>query len=184
MVIRAQGAILPFMIKPTAFTPTALTLALALLASACSPAAETSDADMTGAATSAQPSFTREEAQAQIWEKEQAIYADRGRGIIDTYIDNTAEDYSAWPPGFDVPLDVEVLRAAREGMAGKDQELLDLEFVSMSLNGDTAVIYYRSHRTRLPTGEPANELFEVVHVWVHNTGEWKLLGGLARDMSQ
>lgn len=151
-------------------------LALALLATACSPAPQTAEP--------AAVSFTREEAQAEIWAKEEAIYGDRARGVIDTYIAATADDYKAWPPGFELPLDVEDLRAAREGMAGNDQEILALELVDMSLNGNTAVIYYRSHRTRLPTGEPTDEIFEVTHIWVHNGEDWQILGGLARDVSQ
>src|SRR3546814_17756271 len=47
-------------------------------------------------------------AQAEIWEKEQAIYAARGRGDIGAYLSNTATDYLAWSP----------LRAQPQGNAG------------------------------------------------------------------
>jgi len=151
-------------------------LALALLAAVWSAAAV--------AEAPPAPAFTREEAQAAIWAKEQAIYGGRARGEIDNYVNATADDYAAWPPGMPEPIRVTDLNAARASMASRNQELLAMEYVDMSLSGNTAVIYYRTHRTRLGTGEVVDERFNVTHTWVHNGEDWQVLGGLARKVSE
>lgn len=119
-------------------------------------------------------------AQAEIWAKEQSIYAARGRGDISVYLSNTATDYLAWPP----------LRAKPEGntgldktgreLKGKNQEKLAMRFTGFAMNGDTAIIYYDTHRTQRSDGTPADEWFEVTHTWVREDGQWKVLGGMAR----
>lgn len=132
------------------------------------------------AAPAAPATQTKAQAQAEIWAKEQAIYRERGKGNLQPYIDNVASDYLAWPPFAPVPTGVEALKRAQPKMAVENKELLLMEFVSFALNGDAAIIYYQTHRTRLPTGAPADERFEVTHSWVRENGEWKVYGGMAR----
>ena len=50
-----------------------------------------------------------------------------------------------------------------------------------TLSGNTGIIYYSTHRTRLPGGEAVDQSFDIVHVWVREAGRWKLLGALGRD---
>jgi hypothetical protein len=119
-------------------------------------------------------------AQAEIWAKEKAIYAARGAGNLKPYIDNVASNYLAWPPFSPVPTGVGALKQASPKMAVENKELLEMEFVSFALNGDAAVIYYKTHRTRLPDGTAADERFEVTHSWVREGGQWKVYGGMAR----
>jgi hypothetical protein len=119
-------------------------------------------------------------AQAEIWEKEQAIYRERGRGNLKPYIENVARNYLAWPPFSAVPTGVGALQRQQPKMAIENKELLQMEFVSFALNGDAAIIYYRTHRTRLPNGTPVDERFEVTHSWVREDSQWKVYGGMAR----
>lgn len=123
---------------------------------------------------------TKAQAQAEIWSKEQAIYKARGQGNLKPYIDNVATDYLAWPPFAAAPTGVGALNKSQSKMAVENKELLKMEFVSFAMNGDAAIIYYSTYRTRLPNGAPADERFEVTHSWVRQDGQWKVYGGMAR----
>ena len=133
----------------------------------------------------AAPATSRPEAkdqvQAEIWAKERAIYGARGRGDMQVYIDAMARDYLAWPPFRPAPAGLEGLQELKKKMVADNKELLSMIPVAFSLNGDAAIIYYQTHRTRLPDGTAADEHFEVVHSWVREGGRWKLLGGMARN---
>lgn len=115
-----------------------------------------------------------------IWTKELAIYEGRGRGDLSLYLGNTATNYIAWPPFNEVPKGNDGLRATGAQMAGKTKERLEMTFLDLALNGDTAVVYYKTHRTMRADGTPADERFEVTHTWVMQDGTWKVLGGMAR----
>lgn len=119
-------------------------------------------------------------AQAEIWEKEQAIYAARGRGDIGVYLSNTATDYLAWSPLRAQPEGNAGLNETGKALEGKDQERLTMILAGFAMNGDTAVIYYNTHRTRRSDGTPADDRFEVTHTWVREDGVWKVFGGMAR----
>ncbi|WP_375194339.1 nuclear transport factor 2 family protein [Sphingobium sp.] len=119
-------------------------------------------------------------AQAEIWVKEQSIYAARGRGDIGAYLANTATDYLAWPPLRTMPEGHAGLDRTGRELKGKNQEKLAMRFTGFAMNGDTAIIYYDTHRTQRSDGTPADERFEVTHTWVREDGQWKVLGGMAR----
>lgn len=135
-------------------------------------------------ATHAATPMTKADAQAEIWAKEQAIYKARGQGDLRPYIDNVATDYLAWPPFSAMPTGVGDLNRTQSKMAVENKEVLAMEFVGFAMNGDAAIIYYKTHRTRLPNGTPADERFEVTHSWVRQNGSWKVYGGMARAMPQ
>lgn len=122
-----------------------------------------------------------EKVRAEIWEKELAVYAGRGDGNLQPYLDALAMDYKAWPPFREVPAGAAGLEDLALRMKGQDQEELAMTFLDFSLNGDTATIYYKTHRTRLPDGSPANDFYEVIHVWVIEEGVWRVFAGMARD---
>lgn len=123
----------------------------------------------------------REQVRQEIWARELAVYAGRGNGDLQPYIDALAADYQAWPPFRDVPAGAEGLQELAVRMRGKDQEELEMTFVDFSLNGDTAAIYYKTHRTRTAEGAPADDFYEVIHVWVREAGQWRVFAGMARD---
>jgi ketosteroid isomerase-like protein len=137
-------------------------------------------ATVIAATQAAAPAMTKAEVQAAIWAKEQAIYAARGRGDMQPYKASIARDYAAWPPFRDTPAGPQNLDAVQQAMIKDNKELLTMNFVSFVMNGDAAVIYYRTHRTRLPNGATVDERFEVTHSWVLQDGTWKVMGGMAR----
>lgn len=126
------------------------------------------------------PGYDKAQAREEIWAKEQAIYAARGRGDLQFYVDNASDHYMGWPPGWPTPSGIDQLRSAVTQMRGIDQEELSMEFEDIAFSGDTAVIYYSTHRTRMPTGEAVDQRFDICHVWSQGEGEWKLLGALGR----
>lgn len=153
-----------------------LVLAAALMAPIPALARDAQPAAAKGDSRSAEWQAARD----AIWPKELAIYAGRGKGDLSIYLANTADHYLAWPPHNEVPKGNDGLKATGAAMAGKTQERLAMTFLDLALNGDTAVIYYKTHRTQRADGSPADEHFEVTHTWVRQDGEWKVLGGMAR----
>jgi ketosteroid isomerase-like protein len=129
-------------------------------------------------ATTAVPAAAQ--AKAEIWAMEQSIYAGRSKGDLRPYLDTLATGYVSWPPFDARPKGEDGLQATARKMAGKTQEKLDMELLDFTLNGDTAIIYYHTHRTRLADGTPADEWWEATHTWVREGGHWKVLGGMAR----
>ena len=126
------------------------------------------------------PGYDREQARAEIWEKELAIYAARGNGDLQYYVDNASEHYMGWPPGWPRPSGIDQLREGVALMRGMDQEELAMRFEDITFAGNAAVVYYSTHRTRMPGGEPVDQWFDITHVWALESGEWKLLGAKGR----
>ncbi len=122
-----------------------------------------------------------ERARAEIWAKELAIYAARGRGDLDTYIASTSNKYLGWPPGWPKPSGLDQLRKGAALMKTQTREQLTMTQEDFTLSGNTGIIYYSTHRTRLPGGEVVDQYFDIVHIWVREAGQWKLLGALGRD---
>jgi ketosteroid isomerase-like protein len=115
-----------------------------------------------------------------IWAKEKSIYAGRGKGDLAPYLAALASGYLSWPPFDDKPKGENGIRATQRKMAGTSGETLAMTLDDFTLNGDAAIIYYHTHRSRLADGTPADETWEVIHSWVREKGEWKVLGGMAR----
>ncbi len=132
--------------------------------------------DQHGTARTAQTETIR----AEIWQKELMIYTARGRGDLDTYIANASAQYRGWPPSWAKPSGLDALRSDAAKMKSMNQELLEMTQEDFALSGDTAVIYYSTHRTRLPTGEAVDQRFDIAHIWVRENGQWRLLGAMAR----
>jgi len=128
----------------------------------------------------ANPDLEYEAAKDIIWNLELGIYEGRGNGDLTPYVENLAAGYSAWPPHMSTPNDAEAMKQAVDGLKGIDQEELDMEFVSFTLNGTTAIIYYQTHMTRTGAGNPIDARYEVTHTWTYEDGAWKVLGGMAR----
>lgn len=117
-----------------------------------------------------------------IWEKELAIYKARESGDLEVYISLSSEQYMGWPPGWPEPSNLDKLRAGAKGMKGMDKERLTMTFkkLALSADGNTAIIYYSTHRTSDPTGKVVDQHFDVSHVWVKEGAEWKLMGSMGR----
>jgi len=137
-------------------------------ATACLAAVETKDAAI--------------EARDTIWAKEMAIYAGRSHGMVDFYIANASPNFLAWTAGTPAPFRIDKLRAGKPAMVGKDKEIIKTVFRDFSLSGDTAIIYYVNHRTRLPDGTVVDQTYDNIHVWQKTQGDWKVLASMSRPM--
>lgn len=118
----------------------------------------------------------------ELWAKELSIYAGRGEGKLDFYIDNTSSQYLSWPPTVAAPMRLNTLKQNNTAMKGHEKEKIETQFKGFTLSGETAVIYYTNHRTMKADGTPVDQYFENIHVWVHENGAWKVLGGMSRLM--
>jgi ketosteroid isomerase-like protein len=137
-------------------------------------------AGLAGGCAPEPPAQSDEDAQAEIWAIEQAIYAGRADGDLSKYLASASPHYMGWPPGAKVPADLSRLREMADSVAGQNQEELELEFAEFTRSGDTAIVFYHTHRTRLPTGEPVNQRFAIIHVYAREQGSWRLVGALGR----
>lgn len=133
------------------------------------------------AAALAQARSEADIAKDEIWALEQSIYAGRAKGDMSNYVNNTSPDYLSWPPTSEKPMGFDVLSASAKKVT-TSKEKLTMEFTGFALHGDTAVIYYRTHRTMRADGTPSDDRFHTTHTWVRDNGKWKVFGGMARPM--
>jgi hypothetical protein len=115
-----------------------------------------------------------------IWEKEKKIYKGRAEAGLTYYLQNTSDRYVGWPPGLSKPASLEGLRKSSAGVNRKNSEKLEMSLTDFTMQDSTAVIYYQTHRTMLPNGTVVDERFDVIHVWVREGADWKLIGAMAR----
>ncbi|MEM1263244.1 MAG: hypothetical protein AAGH76_12665 [Pseudomonadota bacterium] len=129
-----------------------------------------------------------EDIEALIWQQELAIFEGRGNGTIRTYLDSASDDYLGWPPVLPTPTNLDALKASADAAIALRGEVSDLSRQGFSLSGDTALMYFLNHRTRLGDGMAAegerdvDEYYENIHVWQQQDGAWKLIGGFARRL--
>lgn len=122
------------------------------------------------------------EVQRIIWAKEMAIYEGRSKGMVDFYVDNASPNFLAWTAGTPAPFRIDKLRAGKQAMRGRDKEIIETTFRDFSLSGDTAIIYYQNHRTRMPDGTVVDQTYDNIHVWQKTGVEWKVLASMSRPM--
>lgn len=120
---------------------------------------------------------------ARIWAKEQMIYAGRARGDLGPYIANASPNYAAFSPTAPVAHGTAGLERQQKAMVGS-QERLTMELKDFTTEGDTAVIYYITHRTTRPDGTKVDERYENIHVWVRHGDDWRLLATMPRPLSK
>ncbi len=133
----------------------------------------------------AQTMAEREAAKEAIWAKELAIYKARAETGLDYYIANSSPNYIGWPPGIPAPSPLSQLKENQTRITFPNSEKLELFFDDLAMHGDTAVVYYNTHRTMLPNGEEVDQRFHITHVWTRDTdGDWKLLGAMGRLESE
>ncbi|MEM7293697.1 MAG: hypothetical protein AAF420_09945, partial [Pseudomonadota bacterium] len=69
-------------------------------------------------------------------------------------------------------------------------EVSNLTQKGFTMSGNTALMYFVNHRTRLGEGFAAedqrevDEYYENVHVWNFLDDEWQLIGGFARRIDR
>lgn len=115
----------------------------------------------------------------QLWEMEQQIFVGRAQGDRSYYLSIASPAYIGWPPQYTEPVDYAELRAGLE-QQGVPGERIDMTLRGCSVDGDTAVIFYSTHRTRRAGGAPADERFETIHIYTQRDGRWLMMGAMAR----
>lgn len=123
-----------------------------------------------------------------IWQKELAIFEGRGQGDLSNYVSVVGDAYLGWPSVLEEPLGADGLRASAAQSSALRGEVSRLTKKGFTRQGDTAIVYFLNHLTRLgegiaPEGERDVDLYyENVHIWTRHEGEWVLVGGMARKM--
>lgn len=140
------------------------------------------------AGTAQESSMSDEAITALIWEREMAIFAGRSEGDIAPYLNATSSEYLGWPPGFKEPLPLGDFKAGADMAKGLKGEVTDVKKMGFTLNGNTALTYFLTHRTRLgegmaePTARAVDQWYENIHVWTFEREDWRLIGGMARPV--
>jgi ketosteroid isomerase-like protein len=160
-----------------------IALALTSLAAPAMAQAPTTQ-DPSAQAPSTQAPSAQARAKDEIWALEKAIYAGRASGDMTAYVQHTATGYLSWPPTSVLPMGQAKLEAGAAAMHKTSKELLDMQFVDFSLHGDTAVIYYKTHRTRRADGTVVDDHFQTTHTWVREGGQWRVFAGMARQVDK
>ena len=138
---------------------------------------------LAGGPSAAQTANEKAKAQAEIWRNEQAVYYGRAEGNLNNYQQATHPAYMAWPPWAPGPFGRDGLKKSETRVAGK-KEKLTMEFKDFTMSGDTAIIYYATHRTAMADGTPVDQRYENIHVWKKDGGVWKVMGGMARQAAE
>lgn len=128
-----------------------------------------------------------EEARKQLWALEQSIYVARAAGSMAVVNGSLSPHRAAWPSISQEPNS----RAVRKpltalngpGSLRGNQEKVDLHFLDMAFDGHTAVMMYKTHKTRMSDGSPADDYFEVLHIWSREDGSWRLLTNRPQPVS-
>ncbi len=119
---------------------------------------------------------------ARVWELEQSIYERRAVGDIQFYLDNSNPNYLGWPYGLNEPTKLDSLREWVSENPFQAGEEIKVTLDGFAVEGDTAIAYFSTHRTRKPGGEVVENRFQNIHVWTRVDGEWTLMGSFSRKI--
>jgi hypothetical protein len=118
--------------------------------------------------------------EAQVWALEQAIYEKRAQGDTRFYSSISSEHYLGWPaPGLK-PSTYESIKAFSETGEFQPGEVIDVVSDGISIDGDTAISFFSTHRTTRPGGQAVDERYENIHVYVRRDNQWRLVGAMSR----
>ena len=117
---------------------------------------------------------------AAVWALEQQIYARRAQGDTLFYSDISSQDYLGWPAPAEKPLPYKSIRSFAQQGTFEPGEVIDVVSDGISIDGDTAISFYTTHRTVRPGGERVDERYENIHVYVKRDEAWRLVGAMSR----
>ena len=117
---------------------------------------------------------------AAVWALEQAIYEHRASGDTRYYSDISSKRYLGWPAPAEKPVPYETIRGFATGGEFQSGEVINLISDGITVDGDTAISFYTTHRTVRPGGQRVDERYENIHVYVRRDGDWRLLGAMSR----
>jgi hypothetical protein len=122
--------------------------------------------------------------EAAIWALEAAIYAHRAVGDSRFYPALASEHYLGWPAPAAVPIAKHWLTDLRDRGRFESGEVIDVWSNGISIDADTAISYFSTHRTRLPGGKAVDQRYENIHVWVRRGDRWELVGSMSRKLTE
>lgn len=119
----------------------------------------------------------------EIWGQELRIYEMRAGGDMGYYLSLANPGYMAWPAPADEPLSYTALsNRIGDGQLMEAGELITVAKKGLSFDGDTALAFFETHRTRRAGGAAVDERFENIHVWVKREGDWRLIANMSRPV--
>lgn len=138
-----------------------------------------------GGALAQDPSvaYDPESDEAAVWALEEQIYRRRAVGDSRFYPSIASERYLGWPAPAAVPIGKRWLTDFRDSGRFEPGEVITVRSNGISVDGDTAISYFSTHRTRLPGGEAVDQRYENIHVWVRRGDSWELVGSMSRKLT-
>jgi len=119
----------------------------------------------------------------QIWAQELKIFEQRAGGDMGYYLSLANPGYMAWPAPAETPLSYQTLsKQIGDGRLFAPGEQISVSKKGMSFDGDTALAFFETHRTRRAGGEQVDERFENIHVWVRRDTGWRLIANMSRPV--
>ena len=120
--------------------------------------------------------------EAAVWALEQQIYERRALGDTLFYSDISSEQYLGWPAPAETPMPYRSIRSFAQQGEFEPGEVIDVVSNGISIDGDTAISFYTTHRTVRPGGQAVDEHYENIHVYVKRGEEWRLVGAMSRRL--
>ena len=120
--------------------------------------------------------------EAAVWALEKQIYEQRAQGDTLFYSDISSEQYLGWPAPAETPMPYQSIRSFAQQGEFKPGEVIDVVSNGITIDGDTAISFYTTHRTVSPRGQPVDERYENIHVYVKRDGKWRLVGAMSRRL--
>lgn len=121
-----------------------------------------------------------EQALEDIWAIEAQIYAGRARGTMQPYVEAASRSMLTFPFNAANPQDYAGFVESAKRFTG-DQERNRVFLKGFYLTGgNTAVIFYRAHRTVRPDGTAVDEYWDTTHIYAREGAGWKLLSSFNR----
>ena len=117
----------------------------------------------------------------ETWSKELRIFEKRATGDRSYYPSLANPGYMAWPAPARPPYSYQQLsRQVGDAQIMESEEKVAVTKKGISFDGDTALAFFETHRTQRAGGEPVDERYENIHVWVKRKGEWRLISNMSR----
>lgn len=121
--------------------------------------------------------------EAAVWALEERIYQRRSVGDSRFYPSIASAHYLGWPAPAAIPIGKRWLTDFRDSGEFQPGEVIKVWSNGISVDGDTAISYFSTHRTRLPGGKAVDQRYENIHVWVRRGDSWDLVGSMSRKLT-
>ncbi len=132
------------------------------------------------AATVVPAATPTEQALEEIWAIEARIYDGRARGTMQPYVEAASRNMLTFPFNAANPQDYAgFVESAKRFTGDKERNRVFLKGFYLT-GGNTAVIFYRAHRTVRPDGTVVDEYWDTTHIYAREGAAWKMLSSFNR----